>query len=217
MPAPGGVPADAILAFVIEPFHFSLSQLTLTDGTQVMLRCIAPADEPGLIEFHHALSDRSVHFRYFGMPSLGFRTGHERLAALCAPDPEHEIAVVAVEMEGAGVPRLVGIGRLIKTPGADEAEFALVVADCRQGAGLGTALLEALVAIGRKAGVCLFGHILPGNVAMLHASRHLGFQLQFSAVDQQWEARLELPPGDTDGKPAASPPPECTTLAPDGA
>ncbi len=45
------------------------------------------------------------------------------------------------------------MGRLIKTPGLNEAEFAILVPDQWHGEGLGTALLQALVAIARKAGV----------------------------------------------------------------
>lgn len=63
---------------------FRPAALTLRDGTQVTVRSIAPEDEPRMVAFHKTLSDESVHFRYFGMPSLGFRTGHERLARMCS-------------------------------------------------------------------------------------------------------------------------------------
>ena len=83
---------------------------------------------------------------------------------------------------------------MIKTPGLDEAEFAILVPDRWQGDGLGTALLKALVAIARKARVRIFGHVLPDNAAMLHVSREVGFALHFNPAEGEWEAELDLRP-----------------------
>jgi acetyltransferase len=171
---------------------FLPAALTLRDGTQVTVRAITPEDEPRMIAFHKTLSDRSVHFRYFGMPSLGFRTGHERLAARCSTDLAREIALVADRKMRDKEHEILGVGRLIKTPGLNEAEFAILISDRWQGDGLGTALLKALVAIARKARVRIFGHILPDNTAMLHVSRDVGFTLRFDAAECEWEADLDL-------------------------
>ena len=145
-----------------------------------------------MIAFHKTLSDESVHFRYFGMPSLGFRTGHERLARLCSTDLAREIALVADRKRHDEEHEILGVGRLIKTPNLNEAEFAILVPDRWQGDGLGTALLKALVAIARKARVRIFGHILPANTAMLHVSREVGFELKFLPAEDEWEVKLDL-------------------------
>ena len=147
-----------------------------------------------MIAFHQTLSDRSVHFRYFGMPSLGFRTGHERLAALCSTDLARETALVAEHKKKDGEPEILGVGRLIKTPDPDDAEFALLLTDCSQGDGLGTALLKSLVAIGRKARFRIIGHVLPDNAATLHVSRNIGFDLKFLPAESEWEVELDLRP-----------------------
>ena len=173
---------------------FRPAALTLRDGTQVTVRAITPEDEPRMVDFHKTLSDESVHFRYFGMPSLGFRTGHERLARLCSTDLAREIALVADRKRHDGEHEILGVGRLIKTPGLNEAEFAILVPDRWQGDGLGTALLKALVAIARKAKVRIFGHILPANTAMLHVSRDVGFALRFNPAEDEWEAELDFRP-----------------------
>ena len=78
-------------------FHFRPKKLTLRDETRVTIQSITPEDEPRMIAFHQTLSDQSVHSRYFGMLSLEFRTGHERLARLCSTDLAREIALVAEE------------------------------------------------------------------------------------------------------------------------
>ena len=147
-----------------------------------------------MIGFHQTLSDQSVHFRYFGTLSLGFRTGHERLAALCSTDLTREIALVVDHKRKNGEHEILGVGRLIKIPDLDEAEFAILVTDQRQGDGLGTVLLKLLVAISRKAKLRIFGHILPDNAAMLQVSRNLGFKLHFRPIESEWEAELDLRP-----------------------
>ena len=150
-----------------------------------------------MIAFHQNLTDRSVHFRYFGMPSLGFRTGHERLAALCSTDLSREIALVAEHKRKDGEHEILGVGRLIKTPDPDEAEFALLLTDRMQGDGLGTALLKSLAAIGRKARLRIIGHVLPDNAAMLHVSRNVGFELKFLPAEGEWQVELDLRPEET--------------------
>lgn len=173
---------------------FRPAALTLRDGTPVTIRTITPDDEPRLVDFHKTLSDETVHFRYFGMLSLGWRTGHERLAALCSTDLTREIALVADRKRRDGEYEILGVGRLIKAPDLDEAEFAILVPDHWQGDGLGTALLKALVAIARKARVRIFAHILPANTAMLHVSREVGFALRFNPAEDEWEAELDFRP-----------------------
>jgi acetyltransferase len=192
--APPRLEAAPVTHAYLDGHLFRPAALTLRDGTEVMVRAITPDDEPRMIAFHKTLSDESVHFRYFGMPSLGFRTGHERLARLCSTDLAREIALVADRRRHDGEHEILGVGRLIKTPGLNEAEFAILVPDRWQGDGLGTALLQALVAIARKARVRIFGHVLPENTAMLHVSREVGFALHFHPDESEWEAELDLRP-----------------------
>ncbi len=47
-----------------------------------------------MIRFHSTLSDRSVHFRYFGAIALDQRTAHERLSRLCFIDYDRQIALL---------------------------------------------------------------------------------------------------------------------------
>lgn len=181
-------------------FHFTPTEVTLRDGMRVLLRPIRPEDEGHMIGFHEMLSEESVRSRYFGMLSLGFRTEHQRLAAICTTDPASEIALVAEYRRASGNGEeeeieILGVGRLIKTPDReDEAEFAMLVADPWQGRGLGRALLTALVGIGREAGVCIVCHILPGNRAMLQVCRQLGFEVHLSRAGDEWLGELDLRP-----------------------
>jgi acetyltransferase len=128
------------------------------------------------------------------MPSLGFRTGHKRLAALCSTDLAREIALIADRKKLDGAHEILGVGRLIKTPDLNEAEFAILVSDRWQGDGLGTALLKSLVTIARRAKIRIFGHVLPGNNEMRHVSRDVGFELHFHPTEDEWEAELDFRP-----------------------
>ena len=88
---------------------------------------------------------------------------------------------------------ILGIGRLVKSHAANEAEFALVVVDPHQGAGLGKQLLRRLVHVAREEKIArIIGHILPSNRAMLHISDKLGFRRLHSEGDAL--VRVELNP-----------------------
>jgi len=47
---------------------------------RLLMRPIKPEDEPLMVEFHRALSEESIHARYFAHMRLEGRINHERLA-----------------------------------------------------------------------------------------------------------------------------------------
>jgi acetyltransferase len=145
-----------------------------------------------MVAFHRTLSDYSVHFRYFGAISLRERTLHERLRRHCAVDCTRELALVAIR-EGFPERQILGVGRLLKHPAREEAEFALLIADPWQGKGLGTEILRLLVRLGRRSGLTrIIGHILDGNLAMTRASERAGFKVQFNSAVGEWLAVMDF-------------------------
>ena len=163
------------------------------EGAPVLVRPIRPEDEPKMVKFHKSLSEQSVHFRYFGSLSVENRTGHERLARTCFNDYDREIALVAEREQPDQKGEILGIARLIRAHGLNEAEFAILIADAWQGMGLGTSLLKLLVKAGRgEKLVRITGRILAENTAMLEISRNIGFELQWQPDDNEWEAELKL-------------------------
>ena len=162
-------------------------------GVVITIRSIQPEDEALLFEFHKTLSDHSVHFRYFGAVSLRQRTMHERLRRHCVLDHAREFALVADYAESNGHHQILGVGRLFRELGCDEAEFALLISDSWQGRGLGTALLNLLVAVGRQSHLRrIIGHILPDNTAMRHVCEKVGFKLRFGSDVGEWLAEINL-------------------------
>ena len=106
----------------------------MKDGTEVTIRPIRPEDEPLMVKFHETLSERSVYLRYFHMIKLSQRIAHERLTRICFIDYDREMALVADHKNPqTDEHEILGIGRLTKQPGTEEAQFAILVADPVQG------------------------------------------------------------------------------------
>jgi acetyltransferase len=166
----------------------------LKDGTALTVRPIRPEDEPLMVKFHGTLSEETVFFRFFGSPKLEKRVTHERLARLCFIDYDREIALVAIrrDAETKG-DEIIGVGRLIKLAGINEAEFAVVISDRFQGQGLGTHLLASLVDIGRQEGVKLIvAQILPENYHMQRVAKKVGFEVNYDAFSDVMRAEMKL-------------------------
>jgi acetyltransferase len=168
----------------------------LKDGTPVTLRPICPEDEPLVAAFHKTLSDQTVHYRYFTFLKLEYRIAHNRLRRICFNDYDCEIALVAErESPDTQAREILGIGRLIKSHGLDEAEFAIVISDACQGQGLGTELLRRLLQIGRQERIGqIVGYILPDNYPMRRVCEKLGFRLGYDAESEAYKAIINLTP-----------------------
>ena len=88
---------------------------------------------------------------------------------------------------------ILGVGRLSKIRGTDEAEFALLISDRFQGQGLGTALLRRLIQVGRDEAIArIVGTILPENLGMRRVCEKLGFQLTHEVDDAVIRATITL-------------------------
>ena len=61
---------------------------------------------------------------------------HERLRRVCFIDYDREIALVVDLKNRDGDHQILGVGRLIKEHGSNEAEFAVLISDPWQGKGL---------------------------------------------------------------------------------
>ncbi|WP_036489394.1 bifunctional acetate--CoA ligase family protein/GNAT family N-acetyltransferase [Myxosarcina sp. GI1] len=153
---------------------------TLNDGKRVTIRPIRPEDEPLIVKFHQYLSEESVYFRYFHLINLQARVAHERLTRICFIDYDREMALVADYLDPVtGEREILGVARLSKIYGTDEAEFGMLVSDRYQGRGLGKELLKTLVDIGRQEQLnCIIAEILPENRPMQRLCSKLGFRVE---------------------------------------
>jgi acetyltransferase len=159
---------------------------SMKDGGKVLIRPIRPEDEPLMVRFHATLSERSVYLRYFHLMNLSQRIAHERLTRICFIDYDREVALVAERRDPAtGEREILGVGRLTKIPGANDAEVAVVVSDRFHGRGLGTELLARLLIVGADEKLTkLKADILPDNRDVMRIFEKLGFSLRHSLEDQ---------------------------------
>lgn len=145
----------------------------LRDGTPALIWPLLPSDRATVREGFIALSDRSRYQRFLSaMPDL---TEPVLRRLVDEVDGIDHVALLLVVVPPAGEDRPVGIARLVRygdDPAA--ADIAVTVADEWQGRGVGTALVEALLAR-CPAGVReLRTQVGAGNVASLALLAHAG-------------------------------------------
>ncbi len=188
------VSEDKLPKIAIRPYPSQyVAPWTMKDGSEVTIRPIMPEDEPQVVKFHQSLSEQTVYMRYFHMIALSQRIAHERLTRICYVDYDREIALVAEQKDAAGERNILGIGRLTKEPGTDDAQFAILVADPVQGRGLGSELVHRLLEISRKEGVKrITAEILQDNYAMQKICERLGFHLTRDPEEGVVKVQIEL-------------------------
>ncbi|HWB52857.1 MAG TPA: bifunctional acetate--CoA ligase family protein/GNAT family N-acetyltransferase [Tepidisphaeraceae bacterium] len=170
-----------------------ISRWSLADGTPVTIRPIRPEDEPLLVSFHKELSQRSVMLRYFHSMDLNQRTAHERLIRVCFNDYDRDLALVAEGRTNTNDRFILGIARLSKLPGGNEAEFAIVISDLWQNRGLGTRLLQRLIDVARDEKIQrLVATIMSQNLSMQRVVRELGFEITGDIMDSTMTASMTL-------------------------
>lgn len=157
---------------------------TTRDCRMVLLRPIGGDDAALFESFINGLSPRSRMLRFHtGLTSLP----PSWLQWMTRPDPRHEHVLLAIAEE-QGKPTCIGEARYALGDGPPgEREFALVIADGWQGAGLGRALLTQLTEHAEQHGVTqLVGDVMRDNLPMLELARRCGY----GARTHRGDARL---------------------------
>jgi acetyltransferase len=181
-------PEDQLPKLAIRPYPTQyVDPWKLKDRTTVTIRPIRPEDEPAMIKFHESLSERSVYLRYFSPLNLQQRVAHSRLVRICFNDYDREIALVAEGKAGKdGKAEILGVARMSKLHGANEAEFAVVVTDKYQNKGLGTELTRRLVQIARNEKLArLTAYTLQENREMQRMCKKLGFEVSHTMGESE--------------------------------
>lgn len=145
---------------------------TLHDGGRILVRPVVPADREQLARGYAALSPSSRRGRFGAAPD---RLPADWLDRLVDLDDDDRYAVGAMAVDEPGRPGL-GIARYARRhDDPTVAEAAVVVLDSQQGRGIGSVLLEHLVAAARAHGVAaLTGTVLWENAGLLDAARSVG-------------------------------------------
>lgn len=145
-----------------------------------------------MVKFHATLSERSVYLRYFHLMNLSQRVAHERLTRICFIDYAREMALVAERRNPTtGENEILGVGRLTRVLGSNDAEVAVLVSDQWHGRGLGKELLARLVIVGGDEKLtALKADILPDNRDVMRICEKLGFTLRHSVEDEVVKAEF---------------------------
>jgi acetyltransferase len=155
--------------------------LRLTDGSEVVVRPIRPDDAPLFQDFIRQLSAQSRRFRFFvALAELSTA----QLRRFVNVDPAQGLALVALSTRQERT-AIVAEARYAVGQEADNAEFAIAVADDFRRRELGTHLVKRLLAAAWRNGVRrLFGEIKSDNRGMLAFAARLGFRLRASIEDE---------------------------------
>jgi GNAT superfamily N-acetyltransferase len=145
----------------------------LRDGTHVLIRPIRPQDTGLELQFIERLSPQSRRFRFLDTirsPSPAL------LKQLVDIDSTREVALIALIADATGESE-IGVVRLSAAPDGLTGEFAIAVSDEWQHRGLGTALMNRLVASAIERGLAsLYSIDAAANEPMHEFARHFGMQ-----------------------------------------
>lgn len=146
-------------------------RVRLHDGSEAIVRAVAPEDKGLLLEGFEAHFGDNSRYQRFMSPKA--RLTPAELAYFTDLDHTDHEAIGAIDPTGGGG---IGIARFVRDrPGGASAEVAVAVADEWQGRGLGWVLLERLAARARELGVEEFtASLLTSNRAVLGLFARLG-------------------------------------------
>ncbi|MCU0307096.1 MAG: GNAT family N-acetyltransferase [Thermoleophilia bacterium] len=168
--------------------------LRLVDGRSVAVRVVGgPDDGPLVAGLFDRLSPEAMAMR-FGSARRGLSEAEVRRMS-AAPGPEG-LGFLALA-RGAGGDRAVALARMDREPDAPEGEFSVAVDDAWQGVGIGTGLLERVLAHAAGCGLDgLWAGVRPGNRRMLGVFRALGGDVREMAGHDEVLVRLPVVPDD---------------------
>lgn len=180
----------SLMHLIISAYPDEYETATVTkSGLSIFIRPIKPEDASLLQDLWSTLSQRTIYYR-FSRPIKELTP--ELLIRFTQIDYDREIALIALQTAGSR-DRMLGVARLIRQPGTNAAEFAIVVGDPWQGLGVGAKLLSCLAAIAIKQKIrTLWGLVLRENRAIIELCKKLGWTMEPDDDPSQVFLRLDL-------------------------
>ena len=158
----------------IEPAHPASEHLVSLSHHSYLIRSVSGSDELALFDMFARSSPEDLRLRCLGMIKDFPRLAAARLARC---DRDREIALVAVDGEGAAPGEIVGVAHLVEEPAEPGcAEFDILVRTDVKGHGVGFQLMKDVLARARERRLTkIVGFIAGENHAMLLMTSELGF------------------------------------------
>ncbi|TFH86097.1 GNAT family N-acetyltransferase [Billgrantia azerbaijanica] len=177
--------------FAIMPYPEELREwVTLANGMEVEVRPIRAEDAPLITSFHRQLSEESIRFRYFhNKADLTQRD----LSILSHINYDRQMAFIAEHKRPDGGKEMLGVVRVWNDPDNIRTEFSIIVRDDMTGVGLGSLLMNKMIAYCKSVGTLeMIGKIMVDNHPMRALMKHLGFRCRYNMEEQVVDAVLRL-------------------------
>ncbi|MEQ8278620.1 MAG: GNAT family N-acetyltransferase [Deltaproteobacteria bacterium] len=165
-------------------------KLETSRGT-VRIRLLRRMDERKMQDLFYNLSEETKQKRWM---TAMVRLPHEAMEQYLDVDYDRRVAFVVEHTESPDAePAILAVGRYAGVVGQDDAEVAFVVRDDWQGVGVGTALLERLVAFARSRGLdALTAEVLSTNAKMLRVFHDFGLPIRTKLEEGVIDVRISL-------------------------
>jgi RimJ/RimL family protein N-acetyltransferase len=162
-------------------FDFTELDVTLRDGRAVRIRAMRPSDEAEILQAFGRLSADARYMRFMRAvrePNL------ERVRKTIASFPASGLGIVATVPAADGID-IVGTAIFVLGSDPSTCEFAITIAANYGGAGLGRALLTALIDAAKRRGQKeMEGFVLAANKPMLRLAARVGFSVSVDPDDR---------------------------------
>lgn len=172
------------------PATISPADALLANGAVITIRPVTVDDADALTALYERASQESMRRRFF---SYAPRVGAEDIRHMMRPPTRDHLALAAVDASG-----VLGVASLARSNDDRHADFALLVDDARHGEGIGTLLIEHIVAAARQLGYrAIHADVLAENTEMLHVLRDLGVEREIRNFSGVVEIDFAVPDRDT--------------------
>jgi len=176
--------------FAILPYPVELEQTVDWQGQPLLLRPIMPEDAEAHLAFFTALDAEDIRNR-------AFTSLHElqpsQIARMTQIDYDRSMAFIATRPGADGKAETLGVARVVADPDNEKGEFAIIVRSDLKGQGLGTLLMNKLIAYSRQHGTReMIGETMKHNIGLLGLAEYLGFEVVPALDDETVQLRLVL-------------------------
>ena len=162
-------PPQQAAEFAISPYPAELAHPFDAKSRAVLVRPIRPEDAEAHAALFRRLTPEDIRYRFFNMVR---ELAPEQVARMTQVDYEREMAFVAVD-EASG--QTVGVCRLVREPGTEEGEFAVLTDPAWKGRGLARHLMRQIAEWAGSRGMkAIIGQVLAENAPMLAFMRRIG-------------------------------------------
>jgi acetyltransferase len=186
--------ADTFPDFSGRPSGVNPVQIVEVKGfSKLKLRSIRLDDESKMIEFHRAISAKSIYLRYFEFMGLDRRTSHERLVRVCSNTCDaHTLVIERPAHPHTGV-AILAVGRLTTSTEPYVAIFDTLIGNESHVSKLARILLRRLIDLARAFRFrILTGELLNVDENAINLCVALGFTVRPSSKEGLLHVALKL-------------------------